>query len=168
MSTSKVAMTTLWRIAATTPSYNFDDMTGEGAKRVGGRWNSVGVPLTYSSGSIALAALETLVHLSSAPMFPANRYLVEISVPTSVFEKAEELKLAMGWNAVPHGMVSIKTGDLWAASIKTLLAKVPSSVIPEEFNYLINPLHPESSLIKVKGIRSWTYDPRLKSKRASK
>ena len=70
----------MWRIAADTPTYEADDLSGKGAELSGGRWNRKGTPLIYASVSRALACLETVVHLTQTPL-PLNRYLVEIRVP---------------------------------------------------------------------------------------
>src|SRR5437763_13633524 len=69
-----------WRIAPDTPDYTADDLTGEGARQSGGRWNRVGTPMVYASGSIELACLETIVHLRAGDL-PLNRYLVQIELP---------------------------------------------------------------------------------------
>jgi RES domain-containing protein len=162
LSAAKTSTISLWRIAATTPNYHCDDMTGGGAKKTGGRWNSAGIPVIYVSGSIALAALETFVHLTSAPTLPLNRYLVEIKVPSDLFNNAIQLITQVGWDAEPPGLVSTNAGNGWAHSNAGLLAKVPSVIVPEEFNYLINPAHPNATGIKAIAVRKWLYDPRLK------
>lgn len=74
-------MSLLWRIAADTPRYTADDLSGIGAKFTGGRWNSKGVPMVYCSTSIALATLAT-VHYLRAGTLPFNRFLVRIEVPS--------------------------------------------------------------------------------------
>lgn len=78
----------VWRIATDTNDYEADDLSGEGAKITGGRWNEVGVPMLYTSGSRALASLETIVHLNAGGL-PLNRYLVEIDVPTDIWSVSE-------------------------------------------------------------------------------
>jgi RES domain-containing protein len=159
---AKTSTISFWRIAATTPNYHCDDMTRSGAKKTGGRWNSAGIPVIYSSGSIALAVLETFVHLASAPTLPLNRYLVEIKVPSDLFITAIPLNTQVGWDAEPPGLVSTNARNIWANSNAGVLAKVPSVIVREEFNYLVNPAHPEAASIKATAVRKWLYDPRLK------
>ncbi len=152
----------LWRIAADTPSYSADDATGAGAKLSGGRWNRVGTGMLYTSTSRALACLETVVHLQSVGL-PLNRYLVEITV-SDVEWAAREVFHAVrgvGWDATPAGAVSLDWGSAWAASTGSLLAEVPSAIVPEETNILINPLHARAAALVVRKVRRWLYDSRL-------
>lgn len=159
--TSKVIP--LWRIATDASTYSADDLTGEGAKRSGGRWNAPGTPLVYTSSSRALACLETVVHIGgSAPHLPLNRYLVQIDVPVALWKKAVALDGAelVGWDALPASKTSIDWGNAWARSKAQLLALVPSVIVPEEVNVLINPLHSDIHRLAAKKIRRWHYDPR--------
>ena len=137
-------------------------MTGKGAEITGGRWNAVGTPMLYASPTIAMACLETIVHLDSSAFLPLNRYLVKIDVPRDIWGKATQLIDAehVGWDALPAGAVSIGWGTNWCAKKSSLLALVPSVVIPEEFNVLINPFHLDLAKIKATKIRKWNYDPR--------
>ena len=155
---------TLWRIAADTPDYAVHDPSGKGAEQSGGRWNRVGTPMLYSSVSRALACLETVVHLADAPL-PLNRYLVKITVSTAAWKVAKVVDPAklIGWDAEPAGSTSLDWGTRWADSKATLLARVPSVIVPEEWNVLINPAHPEMPLVKSVKVRKWLYDTRLAS-----
>jgi len=151
----------LWRIAVDTPLYVADDLSGAGAERTGGRWNAVGTPMVYTAPSIALTVLETLVHLAAGSL-PLNRYLVKIEVPESVWAtatSADPVSL-VGWDAVPAGKVSIDWGTAWSISARCAIAIVPSVVVPEESNVLINPRHPDANTINAKKLRRWVYDPR--------
>lgn len=152
----------VWRIASDTPNWTADDLSGEGAKQTGGRWNRQGLPVIYASTTRALACLETLVHIDTGGL-PLNRYLVEIVVPTTVWEAREVFGAAsnVGWDATPPGLVSIDWGSAWLRRRETLVAEVPSIVVPEEPNALINPLHPAASKLRNRKVRKWTYDPRL-------
>ena len=69
----------LWRLAPDTPSYEAHDLSGKGAEKTGGRWNRPGNPVVYCASTIALAALETVVHLNTKTL-PLNRFLVRIEV----------------------------------------------------------------------------------------
>lgn len=153
----------LWRIAADTPDYEANDASGTGAKRSGGRWNRVGIPMLYASTSRALACLETVVHLGGSDL-PLNRYLVEIAVPKRAWESAVSLEQSqlVGWDALPHSKTSVDWGSAWALGKGSLLAKVPSIVVPEEYNVLINPAHADSTKLRVTKVRRWHYDARMR------
>jgi RES domain-containing protein len=156
---------TLYRIASDTARYHADDLSGAGAKHEGGRWNSPGVAVCYASTTIALAALETLVHLTAGLSLPLNRILVEICVPDRVWDAREQfdaaVATAVGWNVSPPGLVSLGWGDRWVAQNRSCLACVPSVIVPEEQNVLFNPTHPDATLITATKVRVWSYDPRI-------
>jgi RES domain-containing protein len=152
-----------WRIATDTSDYASTDLSGLGAERVGGRWNRKGTPLIYTSTSIALACLETLIHLSGGMPRPFNRYLVRFTLPEEAWQSriVFDRVTNVGWDALPAGFVSMNWGTHWAKSGVSLLAEVPSIVVPEEGNVLINPSHPDAHGINAKKMRRWTYDGRL-------
>lgn len=152
----------VWRIATDTKDYEADDLSGAGAKITGGRWNEMGIPMLYSAESRALACLETVVHLNAGGL-PLNRYLVEIEVPDDILSAQVETatSLRIGWDAEPAGRASIEFGSDWARSKRSLLLCVPSVIVPEEHNFLINPEHPERNRLRARKIRKWLYDPRL-------
>ena len=162
MSATGVRTVSIWRIATDTPDYGADDMTGTGAERTGGRWNRKGTPMLYASSSRALACLETLVH-PGGPSLPLNRYLVEIAVPADLWASRVMTVAAgiVGWDAEPPGLVSMNWGTTWVTAGTSVIAEVPSVVIPEESNVLINPRHADRTRLVAKKIRRWTYDARL-------
>jgi len=151
-----------WRIATDTLEYTADDASGAGAERSGGRWNPRGTPLMYASSTRALACLETVVHLGGAVALPLNRYLVRIDLPPdlwavrTVFDAAQHV----GWDALPPGRVSVAWGAAWAHGGASCVAEVPSVIVPEESNVLINPRHPQAQRITVRKQRRWLYDAR--------
>ena len=151
----------LWRIAVEAPAYAAGDMSGAGAKASGGRWNSPGTAMIYTSVNIALAALETLSHIRTAAL-PFNRYLVRIDVPASVWALREPLDpLPGGWDAIPSGLAGRKAGDAWIAAARSPMLVVPSVIVPEEHNVLINPMHPETKKISATTAKRWHCDPRF-------
>lgn len=154
----------VWRIAADTPNYEAHDLSGKGAEQTGGRWNRKGTPLIYGSVSRALACLETVVHLSGGDPLPLNRYLVQIEIPAALWRSRAAFDPArhVGWDAEPAGKVSVDWGTAWSQEQTTLLAEVPSVIVPEEHNVLINPDHPDVARISAVKVRRWTYDRRLK------
>lgn len=153
-----------WRIATTTSTYVAEDLSGAGAEKTGGRWNRVGKRMVYTASSIALAVLETIVHTGAT--LPFNRYLVEVSIPDDVWDGRETIDQAsapVGWDACPTGMPSLDYGDDWLASRRSAILLVPSVVVPEEFNILLNPTHPDAAKITARPIRRWAYDYRLRT-----
>jgi RES domain-containing protein len=154
---------TVWRIATDTPAYEADDISGTGAKVTGGRWNTPGVAVIYTSQTRALACLETVVHLNAGGL-PLNRYLVEVTIPDAVWANARlttASSLPVGWDAEPAGRASIEFGTNWIRKGASVLLVVPSVIVPEEFNVLINPQHSDSSTITAAKTRKWLYDTRL-------
>ena len=154
---------TVWRIATDTPAYEADDLSGTGAKVTGGRWNTTGVAVVYTSQTRALACLETVVHLNAGGL-PLNRYLVEVTIPDGVWANAQvttAASLPVGWDAEPAGRASIEFGTNWMRLGSSALLIVPSVILPEEFNVLIDPQHPDSARTTAAKVRKWLYDPRL-------
>ena len=153
-----------WRIGTDTPDYTAEDMQGVGAKTTGGRWNRKGVALVYSASSRALACLETIVHLSAGGL-PLNRYLVRIDIPDEVWaarQRYTEQTAPVGWDALPAGKVSLDIGDQWVRTAASCILEVPSTIVPEESNILINPAHPDAQRIGAVKVRKWHYDARIK------
>ena len=154
---------TVWRIAADTRDYPADDLTGKGAEITGGRWNQVGTAMLYTATSRALACLETFVHLNSGGL-PLNRYLVSIEIEDDLWNSARvetAATLRVGWDAEPASLTSIDLGTVWAKASTSLLLVVPSVIVPEEANILINTRHPDAARITATKVRRWLYDPRM-------
>ena len=155
----------VWRIATDARTYSADDMTGTGAKLSGGRWNDVGVAMVYAASTRALACLETVVHLNAGGL-PFNRYLVEVDIPDRLWagaEVADAASLPVGWDAEPAGNVSVDFGSRWVAAARSAVLRVPSVIVPEEENVLINPARPDAAQIAARKVRRWLYDPRLRA-----
>ncbi|MBJ7314136.1 RES family NAD+ phosphorylase [Rugamonas sp. CCM 8940] len=150
----------VWRIAVEAPAYSANDVSGAGAARSGGRWNSRRTAMVYCSSSIALAMLETLGFARTAAL-PLNRFLVRIDIPDLVWSRREVLAPPPGgWDAVPAGRASMAAGDAWASSRRSALLLVPSVIVPEEFNVLLNPGHADAVAIVATTVRRWAYDAR--------
>jgi RES domain-containing protein len=151
----------LWRIAVEAPTYAAADLSGAGAKITGGRWNSKGVAVVYCATNIALATLETVHYLSSGGL-PFNRYLVRIDVPERVWHARRGLDpLPGGWDSIPAGVSARTAGDAWIAGGSSALLLVPSVIVPDEDNALINPRHPDTAALTATVVRRWIYDPRF-------
>lgn len=151
----------VWRIAVEAPTYRADDLSGTGAKMSGGRWNSKGTPLVYCASNIALATLETVYYLRSGGL-PFNRFLVRIDIPDHVWDARLSLDpLPGGWDAIPAGLGARSAGDKWVASGACALLLVPSVIVPDECNVLINPRHRDAAALAATTLKRWTYDPRF-------
>ncbi|WP_083941337.1 RES family NAD+ phosphorylase [Pseudoduganella violaceinigra] len=154
----------LWRIAADTTSWTAEDMTGKGAAHRGGsRWNQAGEHVAYAATSISLAAWETRAHFAKGGALPWNRILVRIDVPDDIWAARDTVSrpLPVGWNVVPEGMVSRSIGSTWLSKGTTALLVVPSVIINEEDNVLINPAHPDATRITTSRVRQFIYDHRV-------
>jgi RES domain-containing protein len=140
-------------------------MSGKGAALSGGRWNRKGVPVVYAASSVALAVLETIVHTDTGA-WPLNRYVLEIAIPDGVWAAAKDIEtlghLPAVWDAQPAPRETLDFGDAWIASRRSVLLIVPSVVIPQETNILINPNHPDASAIKIIKTTKFIYDGRIR------
>ena len=124
-------------------------LTGTGAKITGGRWNSKGNAVIYCSENRSLAALEFLAHFTDY-VIPDDLVLLSISLPTEL--KAEEMKLSKlpkNWRAFPAPQQLKRFGDDWVKKNSSLVLKVPSVLVENEFNYVINPAHDEIRKVKI-------------------
>ena len=132
--------------------------SGEGAKS-GGRWNSRGVAMVYTSGTKALAALENLVHLNPPMIF---KYVaIRIEFDTGLIEKAALSELPADWRVEPPPPSTKQLGDAWVRAGRSAILAVPSMIISSELNYLLNPAHPGFKKIFVGKPEEFTFDPRL-------
>lgn len=146
-----------WRIARAAHRA----LDGEGARLAGGRWNSPGVPVVYASSTLSLAALEYLVHVDIEDV-PDDLLALGIEVPDDAGSLEIRLdQLPPDWNRVEDHPACVDLGDEWAVTADALLLAVPSAIIPEELNLLINPAHPAAKTIRVTSSRQFAFDPRL-------
>ncbi len=151
-------MRVLYRISRTKYA---KDLSGEGARLAGGRWNHKGTPMIYSAASRSLAALEALVHMSQSD-FLIKRKIVLIEIPkTIVPQTIDEFALPKNWRRYPPSFKLADIGTQWTVSMKNLLLQVPSAVVPDEFNILINPAHPDMKYVTVTEIEDFKFDKRL-------
>lgn len=136
------------------------DLSGNGAKLAGGRWNRKGVPVLYTSGSVSLATLEVLV-LIPATLVPSNFSLVEIVIPDHSISSVETKNLPEGWDDLIPLELLKTVSDKWITENKFLVLKVPSIIVRSEFNYLIYPQHEDFKNISVKSVEPFRFDERL-------
>lgn len=148
----------LWRVS------NYADLSGEGGRRVDGRWHDRGRPAVYLAEHPALALLETLVHLDIDPdELPSHYQLLTVEVPDDIaVEDLTDTALAAripNWCHAPHE--TRKLTRSWFGERRTALLRVPSAIVPAAFNYLLNPLHLEAAQITVVARQIAQYDARL-------
>lgn len=137
----------------------------KGAELVGGRWNSKGIAVIYASENIALCTAEVAVHVPLGIM-PEDYVLVTISVAENSVWELNEQDLPADWFIFPHPSSTQEIGNAFVSDGKYFMLKVPSAVVPGEFNYIINPAHPEAKSLRVQEVRPYRFDKRLfKSKK---
>lgn len=135
--------------------------TGEGARRFGGRWNSPGQAVVYTADSQALAALEILVHLDSENLL--RKYVaIPVTIGEDLISIPDIAKLPKNWKAFPAPRATRILGDQWVFSRESAVLRVPSVVIPDESNYLLNPLHEDFKKLIIGAPKLFRYDWRLK------
>ena len=147
----------VWRIAQRPHAL---DRAGIGARDNGGRWNRPGTAVIYAGRTVGIAALERFVHL--AGVVPRNLILVRIELPENCsVEEPALADLPAGWNAVPIRPTSMDFGTTWAQERRSLVLYVPSALVPEEGNAVLNPNHPEFATVDMSIQRDFQYDPRI-------
>jgi RES domain-containing protein len=151
-------MPTTWRIVKKRHAESALD--GEGARRFGGRWNSPGTPVVYTSQSRALALLEVLAGLRSVKPIPSY-VMIQVSFKESLVKTLEAAKLPEEWRQSPPSPLTQILGDEWAAHQQSAVLQAPSVIVPEEYNFLINPAHPDFKFIRVGSPQEVTFDSRL-------
>lgn len=135
---------------------------GEGAFRFGGRWNTRGTRIIYTAGSLALAALEMLVHLDDDALLLKYSF-IKAQVPPELILPVEKFRrLPKDWSSSPAPVAVQSIGDDWARALVSAVLEVPSAVIPLEKNYLLNPMHADYSKITLSKPSKFAFDERLK------
>ena len=132
------------------------------ASGVEGRWNSSGAKVLYTASSRALACLENVVHRSGEGLNDLFRTLV-IDIPSSErIEKITQKDLPQNWQQFNMEYVCRQVGDDWFYRQESLVLQVPSIIIPNEFNYIINAQHKNFKKVKLKLIEPFIFDTRIK------
>ena len=148
----------VYRIARTR---HIRDLSGMGARLHGGRWNNKGIGLVYTSENRSLATVEYLVHVPIS-IIPENLSIASIEIPIMITQKdVLPGSLPRYWRDYPSPPQLAEIGAKWALSNETLLLRVPSAVVENEFNILINPQHPDMKLISISKIEKFRFDTRL-------
>jgi len=149
---------TAWRIVKRRHSESA--FNGEGARLFGGRWNSIGTAVVYAAESRALALLELLAGLGSTSALDPY-VLISVTFDEELVESLNLELLPQNWRTSPPPSDVQAIGDSWVAEGRSAILKVPSVVIPEEFNYVVNPLHPDFSSISIGEATTLHLDSRL-------
>jgi RES domain-containing protein len=136
------------------------DLSGKGAERIGGRWNSKGVPMLYTANSRALCVAEIAVHVPLG-ILPIDYCLVSLEIPDDSIGELSEKLLPDDWKSFPHVESTQQLGNKHIAEQGTLALKVPSAVVQGECNYLLNPLHARFAEVKLVGVEPFEFDGRL-------
>jgi len=136
------------------------DLSGKGAEIAGGRWNSKGVAVIYTSASRALCTTEIAVHTPLGNI-PEDYQIVSIQIPQSKIFELPVSRLPKDWRKFPHSSATQKTGDQFVRENKFLVMRVPSAVVQGDFNYIINPRHPDFQKVKIAETLEFSFDERL-------
>jgi RES domain-containing protein len=151
-------MSTAWRIVKKRHTDSAFD--GEGARRYGGRWNSPGTPVVYVSDTRALCLLEVLAGLGSVK--PVQSYvLIPVTFDDSLVLPVQPNDLPSEWRQSPPAPSTQGIGDEWADQLRSAILRVPSAIVPEEFNYQLNPAHPDFGRVQIGDPQDFTIDTRL-------
>lgn len=137
-------MKTLWRIS------NYSDLSGKGSRGASSRWHSPGRAIVYLAESAAGALLEHVAHLMERDAggdLPRVYQMLQVSVPEECRMQSLSKLPQTDWPA--HLDVTRAIGDAWLAAGDTALARVPSAILPQTWNYLLNPEHPDAKQVQV-------------------
>jgi RES domain-containing protein len=139
----------------------YPDWDGRGGLHASGRWHHRGTPIVYTSRTLSLALVELFVNLDPNAMPPGLLARAADIPGTLEIERVDPAMLPGGWRRCPAPSALADRGTAWVRGQATAVLAVPSAVVPQEWNYLINPLHPEFGLIKLLAPEPFTIDPRM-------
>lgn len=144
--------------------YIENTLSGIGAALTEGyRWNSLNTYLVYTAESRALATLEVSVHIDLTEDLPTDRFYVEIDIPDDLEILELQLEnLPENWDSKPPIIETQYIGDDFVKQNNAAILKVPSCIVPQEYNYLINPNHPDCKRIKIVSTQRLHFDNRFK------
>jgi RES domain-containing protein len=148
----------LWRI--TTRKWALDTAC-EGARLHGGRWNPIGHAALYAGATIEICALEKFVHLGTAPHPPLVLVAVDLPDDAALILRPEIATLPPAWSDLPVSAQAQAFGRQWLDAGRQLVLLVPSAIIPESTNALINPAHPAYREMQLTIVREFTFDARM-------
>ncbi|MFO0828365.1 MAG: RES family NAD+ phosphorylase [Phycisphaerales bacterium] len=155
-------MARAWRICKRVHAATAFD--GEATRRVGGRWTSSGVVAVYASEHLSLAILEVLVHLER-PQAIAAFVAFEVTIPDDLIDAVDARKLPKEWRDSPAPLSAKLIGDRWASELRSPVLRVPSAVVPQEHNLVLNPLHAKFKRLSIGKSQALDADSRVFAKR---
>ena len=136
-------------------------LSGKGAALKGARWNSMGVEMIYSAANRSLAMAEVVVHLTLGTL-PKDYMMITLYIPKFVaVGQIDIASLPAGWNSFPYLSTTQVVGDNFISENKFCLLKIPSVVVPGDFNFLINPHHPDFKQIEIRKVVKFPFDNRI-------
>jgi RES domain-containing protein len=136
------------------------DLTGKGAEKSGGRWNSKGIPMIYTTASRALCTAEIAVH-TPLGYVPDDYKIITIEIPDNSVQEFNIQDLPANWRSFPHTDSTQKIGNKFIDEGKYLAMKVPSALVQEEYNYLLNTGHRDFNRVKILSTDPFNFDKRL-------
>ena len=159
-------MITAWRLAAPEFAGSVAQLlSGEGARLYGGRWNSPGSNAVYLGDSLALAAMELLVHVRSVDVVAAYRKM-PVFIPEPLVAQLDVALLPTNWTGSTGRRETQAIGDDWLRTRESAVLQVPSAVVAGETNFILNPTHADMNQIQAGPISEFRFDARLGSKGA--
>ena len=141
-------------------SIHANDLSGKGAEKNGGRWNSQGIQMVYTSQSRALCISEIAVHLPMG-ILPEDFMLITIDIPANSIYSLPEKEIPADWKSIPPSQSTRSIGDQFIRKQKFLALKVPSMIVKGEYNFLLNPNHPAMNKVKNLSVEPFEFDSRL-------
>lgn len=148
----------VWRI--TNKKYAESAFTGEGARLWGGRYNSIGTPAVYTSGSLSLALIEILIQTNDRSELK-SKILYQANIPEKLIQTPSLKELPDQWNQIPVSKASQFYGDRWINEMIHPVLQVPSVVVPQEYNFVINPQHELFRHIEISEVMPLPLDSRF-------
>lgn len=135
--------------------------SGAGGLDSAGRWHCRGQPIIYAAATLSLAALEYFVHLGRTDTKIAFMSTEAIIADDPAMEVVDPASLPGNWNSSPPIDATMNLGTRWCLEVRGVVIRVPSAVVPGEFNYLLNLQHPDFKLIKISPPEPFSFDPRM-------
>lgn len=136
------------------------DLSGQGGLYHDGRWHRKGTQILYTAEHLSLAKLETL---ANSPILPVGYYALTLEVPDNAsVQRVIVSELPIGWAGLPYPPELAAISENWIREGEFWLLRVPSAHSPTEYNYLLNPLHPEHQQLHSVSLEPHPFDRRLK------
>lgn len=146
-----------WRIVK--KKHRQNPLTGEGARRYGGRWNTPGQAIIYSAETLSSALLEILAH--SNRQLLSYYFVYRLEFPQKIISEVKIDELPKDWRSSPAPPELGKFGDRWYREKRSAVLRIPNAIVPLEANFLVNPAHADFSLVEIEGPIDFAVDDRL-------